>query len=92
MDTGVTNFMVEIPPVTENRDVPADTPVKVDVLGDGRLTYTFRAGDTADPMTPRRGDVHAQREAGRSTPACGRWPGSITCSTPTAATWPCGRR
>ncbi len=54
MDTGVTNFMVEIPPVTENKDVSADTPIAVDVLGDGRLTYTFRAGDAADPMAPRR--------------------------------------
>jgi hypothetical protein len=54
MDTGLTNFMIELGSVTDNADVPAGTPVKVDVLGGGRLTYTFKAGDKADPMAPRR--------------------------------------
>ena len=53
MDTGLTNFMIELPTVPANADVAAGTPVSVGLVG-GRLGYHFTAGDKADPSAPRR--------------------------------------
>ncbi len=53
MDTGLTNFMLELPAANANADVPAGTPVSVGLLG-GRLGYRFTVGDKADPSAPRR--------------------------------------
>ncbi len=53
MDTGLTNFMIELPTVTDNADVAPGTKVTVGLLGD-RLHYGFVAGDKENPLAPRR--------------------------------------
>jgi len=53
MDTGLTNMMIAIPENTATGDIAAGTRVTVDLL-DGHLHYSFKVGDTADPLTPRK--------------------------------------
>lgn len=52
LDTGLTNLMIELPDVKENKDVAAGTDVTVNLLGD-KLHYDFKIGDKGS-ATPRR--------------------------------------
>jgi hypothetical protein len=53
MDTGLTNMMIAMPGNTATGDLALGTTVTIDLLG-GKLHYSFRVGDTDDPMTPRK--------------------------------------
>jgi len=53
MDTGLTNMMLEATDAPHEGDVPAGTPVKVDLLG-GQLSYEFTVNDAANAAAPRR--------------------------------------
>jgi hypothetical protein len=53
MDTGLTNMMIGLPEITAHADLPAGTPVTVNLLG-GKFHYSFKVGDTDDPVTPRK--------------------------------------
>ncbi len=53
MDTGLTNMMLAVPGGPAAGEVPPGEKVTVALLG-GRLHYDFKAGDSADPLTPRR--------------------------------------
>ena len=52
-DTGLTNMMIGLPEQKEAKDIEPGTPITVDLLS-GKLHYTFKVGDKADPVTPRR--------------------------------------
>jgi hypothetical protein len=53
IDTGLTNMMIAAPNSADAGDVASGTPMTIDLLG-GKLHYSFKVGDTADPLTPRR--------------------------------------
>lgn len=53
MDTGLTNMMLAVPNGPPSGDVPAGTPMTIQLL-DGKLNYSFTVGDTSGPTTPRR--------------------------------------
>ncbi len=53
LDTGLTNMMIEFPELAGISDVEEGTDVNVHLLG-GRLSYGFKVGDFANPLTPRR--------------------------------------
>jgi hypothetical protein len=53
MDTGLTNFMIELPSVEKDADPAPGTKVSVDLLG-GRFHYGFVTGDKSNPLAPRR--------------------------------------
>ena len=53
LDTGLTNLMIELPEVTQTSDVADGTDVTVNLLS-GRLSYSFKVGDTKNPAVPRR--------------------------------------
>ena len=48
-----TILMIAMPEKTATDDIAAGTRVTVDLLG-GQLHYSFKVGDTADPLTPRK--------------------------------------
>ena len=53
LDTGLTNMMIQAPTPSSEGDVAEGTDVTVNLLS-GRLSYSFKVGDTANPATPRR--------------------------------------
>ena len=53
LDTGLTNMMLQAPNSAAKGDVPDGTEVTVQLLS-GRLSYSFKVGDTANPVTPRK--------------------------------------
>ena len=53
IDTGLTNLMIEYPDVPTRGDVPDGRDVTVTLLS-GRLQYSFKVGDTQNPVTPRK--------------------------------------
>lgn len=53
LDTGLTNMMVQWPEAKEHSDVPEGTEVTLHLLS-GRLSYSFKVGDTTNPTTPRK--------------------------------------
>lgn len=53
MDTGLTNMMIAVPEQTSGGEIPTGSNVTVDLLG-GKLHYSFKVGDTENPLTPRR--------------------------------------
>jgi len=62
LDTGLTNLMIELPDVAVPSDVADGTEVSVNLLG-GKLQYSFKVGDTANPATPRK-VTYVKRAAG----------------------------
>jgi hypothetical protein len=53
IDTGLTNLIIWSPKV--NTDVPVEPGTDVTVaLLSGKLTYSFKTGDTSNPFTPRK--------------------------------------
>ena len=53
IDTGLTNMILCDPAGPQDGDVPDGTDVTVNLLN-GKLHYTFKAGDKSDPVAPRR--------------------------------------
>ena len=53
MDTGLTNMMLAVPGGPASGEVPPGEKVTISLLG-GRLRYSFKVGDGADALTPRR--------------------------------------
>jgi hypothetical protein len=53
MDTGLTNMIISDPAGPATGDVADGTPVTVNLL-DGKLHYSFKAGDSTSPVAPRR--------------------------------------
>jgi len=53
MDTGLTNMMLSLPSGVDEGDLPHGMSVKIDLLG-GKLSYSFKVGDTDNPLTPRK--------------------------------------
>lgn len=53
MDTGLTNMMIAVPENKATGDIAVGTKVTVDLLG-GQFHYSFKVGDTDDPLTPRK--------------------------------------
>ncbi len=53
LDTGLTNFMIEVPDAKAQADVPAGSDVVVHLL-DGKLQYSYKVGDTKNPNAPRK--------------------------------------
>jgi len=68
LDTGLTNLMIELPEVTGESDVEAGTEVTVNLLS-GRSQYSFKAGDAANPATPRKRPGSSGRPVRLSTRA-----------------------
>ncbi len=53
LDTGLTNMMIQAPSPASKGDVADGTDVTVHLLS-GRLSYSFKVGDTANPVAPRK--------------------------------------
>ena len=53
IDTGLTNFFIPKNGLAEPAELPAGTPVTVELLG-GQLHYGFTVGDKDDPVSPSR--------------------------------------
>lgn len=53
MDTGLTNMILAAPSGPSSGDLPAGTRVTINLLR-GKVHYSFRVGDRANPQTPRR--------------------------------------
>ena len=53
LDTGLTNMLIQAPTPASKGDVAEGTDVTVHLLS-GRLSYSFKVGDTANPAAPRR--------------------------------------
>jgi hypothetical protein len=53
LDTGLTNLMIEYPEVTDQLAVQDGTDITVSLLS-GKLSYSFKTGDTTNPYTPRK--------------------------------------
>jgi hypothetical protein len=53
LDTGLTNMMIPAPEPSLTGDIADGTEITVHLL-DGRLSYFFKVGDTANPAAPRK--------------------------------------
>lgn len=53
MDTGLTNMILEADGAPAEGDLPAGTPVTIDLLS-GKLKYSFLVNDAANPANPRK--------------------------------------
>lgn len=53
LDTGLTNMMIQAPDPSITGDVTEGTEITVHLLS-GRLSYSFKVGDTSNPATPRK--------------------------------------
>lgn len=53
LDTGLTNMMVQAPDASSTGDLADGTAITVHLLS-GRLSYSFKVGDTMNPAAPRK--------------------------------------
>ena len=53
LDTGLTNMMIQSPDPSTTGDVAEGTEITVHLLS-GRLSYSFKVGDTSHPAAPRK--------------------------------------
>jgi hypothetical protein len=53
IDTGLTNMMLEFQQVTDQSNIEDGTEMTVTLLS-GRLSYSFKTGDAANPLTPKK--------------------------------------
>ena len=53
LDTGLTNMMIQAPSPASKGDVADGTDVTIHLLS-GRLSYSFKVGDTTNPAAPRK--------------------------------------
>ena len=58
MDTGLRNMIMEAKGAPTEGDLPAGTPVRVDLLG-GQLHYEFLVNDATNPATPSKASWRA---------------------------------
>jgi hypothetical protein len=53
IDTGLTNLMIQFPEVKDQLQVDPGTEITVSLLS-GKLSYSFKTGDTENPSAPRK--------------------------------------